>query len=133
MRQKVPHKKNTSIPSRWSLVASPWSLVASLLPLFLCGFSFLSEFKNEKGNGFYKKGQINKAKSEYLGAMKSDPKSPEIAYNLGNALYKEGSFKESLNAYQKAAKTQKDSNFKVKAFYNLGNNLYRNQDLPKAI
>ncbi len=101
--------------------------------IFFCGFSFLSDIKNEKGNEFYKKGQVGKAKSEYLGAMKSDPKSPEIAYNLGNALYKEGSFKESLSAYQKAVNTQKDADFQAKVFYNHGNSLYRNQDLPKAI
>ena len=115
------------IQSLWSLVVCLWSLA------FLCGFSFLSDLKNEKGNALYKKGQVVKAKSEYLSAMKSDPKSPEIAYNLGNAFYKEGSFKESLSAYQKAAQNQNDADFQSKAFYNLGNSLYRNQDLDKAI
>ena len=100
---------------------------------FLFGFSFLADLKNEKGNELYKKGQVGKARTEYAGAMKSDPKSPEIAYNLGNALYKEGAFKESLGAYEKGAKTQKDPSFLSKAFYNLGNSLYRNQDPAKAI
>ena len=102
------------------------------LPFWL-GFAFLSDLQNEKGNDLFKKGQVGKAKSQYQSAFKSDPKSPEIAYNLGNALYKESSFKDSLSAYEKAARVPKDAAFQSKAFYNLGNALYRNQDLPKAI
>ena len=104
-----------------------------LLPFVLCGFSFIAELKNEKGNDLYKKGQVHKARSKYLSALKSDPKSPEIAYNLGNALYKENAFKESLGAYSRGAKAPKDPAFASRAFYNLGNALYRNQDPPQAI
>ena len=111
----------------------PKTIVLVLVAFSFCGFKFIADLKNEKGNDLYKKGQLGKAKTAYQGALKSDPQSPEIAYNLGNALYKESAFKESLAAYQKAAKTQKDTAFDSKAFYNLGGAYYRNQDLSKAI
>lgn len=101
---------------------------------FLCGFSFLSDLKNEEGNKLYKKGQVGKAKSAYLSAAKTDPKSPTIAYNLGNALFKENNFKNALAAYQKSTvpAPSNDPLFRSKAFYNLGNSAYRAQDLEKA-
>ncbi len=117
----------------------------------LCGFKFLSELQNEKANALYKKGQIGKAKTEYLRALKTDPSSPKISYNLGNALFREGAFKESQETYQKAAITpagggssltgwragasggkEPEPLFQAKAFYNLGNSQYRQKDLPGA-
>ena len=80
-----------------------WLILMGFVP-FLCGFSFLSALKNEEGNKLYKKGQVGKAKNAYLSAQKSQPNSPEIAFNLGNAYYKEESFQDSLNSYKAAAK-----------------------------
>src|SRR3990167_1734520 len=104
----------------------------------LCGFKFLSELQNEKANTFYKKGQVGKAKTEYAQALKTDPSSPQIAYNLGNALFRERIFKDSQAAYQKAGKPgpsdekTTDRFFRAKAHYNLGNSLYRQKNLPDA-
>ncbi len=106
-------------------------LLAAVLPL--CGFKFLSGLENEKANKLYKKGQIGKAKSAYAKALKSDPTSPEVAYNFGNALFREGLFKDSESNYQKST-AQKSENtlLKAKAFYNLGNSQYRQNQIEKA-
>jgi tetratricopeptide (TPR) repeat protein len=100
--------------------------------LFLCGFSPISALKNEEGNRHYKKGQIGKAKSAYERAIHADPKSPEIAFNLGNVYYKEEAFKNSLDLYKKATKSRKPFDLQAKAFYNLGNALFRLNDTAKA-
>ncbi len=105
--------------------------LVAVLPL--CGFRFLSGLENEKANKLYKKGQIGKAKSVYTQALKSDPNSPEVAYNLGNALFREGLFKESQSNYLKStAQKSEDNLFKAKVFYNLGNSQYRQKDLANA-
>ena len=67
------------------------ALVLLMFPL-VCGFNFFSAVKNEAGNEYYKKGQVGKARSAYERALKSEPNSPEIAFNLGNAYHKEESF-----------------------------------------
>lgn len=99
---------------------------------FLLGFSPLSALKNEEGNKYYKKGQVGKAKTAYLSALKGQPESPEIAFNLGNAYYREESFKDSLDSYKVAAQNERSSLLRSKAFYNLGNNLFRLKELDKA-
>lgn len=108
----------------------------------LCGFKFLSELQNEKANTLYKKGQLGKAKTEYARALKTDPSSSQIAYNLGNALFREGAFKDSQTVYQKAGLPVRqagasggrapDPLFQAKANYNLGNSFYRQKGLPEA-
>ena len=109
-------------------------ILALVIPL--CGFKFLSELQNEKANALYKKGQVGKAKAEYARALKTNPSSPQISYNLGNVFFREDNFKASQATYQKAAGTpagkESDPLFQAKAYYNLGNSLYWQQDLPNA-
>ena len=122
-------------PSIWrGLRSAPLGMTALLITLapFLLGFSFFSTLKNEEGNKLYKKGQVGKAKNAYLSALKSQPQSPEIAFNLGNAYYKEESFEDSLKSYRAAAKDESSPSLQSKAFYNLGNSLFRSQELDKA-
>lgn len=98
----------------------------------LCGFKFYSAIKNEEGNKLYRKGQIDKAKKAYEKALKSEPKQAEVAYNLGNTLFKEESYKESLDSYKKAASNDKSTWVQSKAFYNIGNALFRENNKEKA-
>ncbi|MBI3316167.1 MAG: VWA domain-containing protein [Candidatus Omnitrophica bacterium] len=105
-------------------------LVAS--PFFL-GFKFYSALKNEEGNKHFKKGEIGKAKTQYLKALRSEPGLPPVAFNLGNAYYKEARYEDSLKTYRQAAEDPKDAHLQSKAFYNLGNTLYRRQEPDKAV
>src|SRR3989338_110093 len=106
--------------------------VLLFLITFVCGFQFYSALQNEEGNKRYGKGQVGKAKSAYESALKSEPGSPEIAFNLGNAYYKGESFDKSLEAYKKAAEDKKSPLLQSKAFYNLGNSLFRRKETDKA-
>ncbi|MBI3251961.1 MAG: tetratricopeptide repeat protein [Candidatus Omnitrophica bacterium] len=106
-------------------------LLLCLAP-FLCGFKFVSEIQNERGNSLYKKGRVAKAGAAYEGALKSDPDSQGAALNRGNAYYKEGKMDRALETYKKAAKPGKNPALQSAAFYNLGNTLFRRGDLGRA-
>lgn len=106
------------------------TLVILCLPLY--GFDFYSKLKNEEGNRHYRKGRLGKAKSAYEKALRSKPESSEIAFNLGNTYYKEGSFAESLKNFKSAAGKASGPELQARAFYNIGNTLYRQEDLNKA-
>ncbi len=106
------------------------TLVVLCLPLY--GFNFYSKLKNEEGNSHYRKGRLGKARSAYEKALKSEPRSNEIAFNLGNTYYKEGSFAESLKNFKSAADKASSPDLQAHAFYNSGNALYRQEDLNKA-
>ena len=106
------------------------ALVVLCLPLY--GFEFYSKLKNEEGNRHYQKNRLGKAKSAYEKALRSSPGSNEIAFNLGNTYYKEGSFAESLKNFKNAAGRTSPPDLQAHAFYNIGNALYRQEDLNKA-
>lgn len=107
-------------------------LVAFAWP-FLCGFQFYSALKNEEGNRQMKKGLVGKAKQAYASAQKSEPKAPEVAFNLGNAYYKEDAFDRSLKSYADAARLPSTPELGSKTYYNLGNSLFRQKQNDKAI
>lgn len=104
----------------------------AMLPL-VTGFDFTARVKNEQGNKLYGEGKIGRAQKKYESAAKDKPDSPEIAYNLGNAYYKEEVFERSLEGYRKAADAEKNPSLQAKAFYNLGNALVRRGEAVKAV
>lgn len=125
----LSERKRERISARIGMI-----LLMILLSPALAGFKFYSAVKNEEGNKYYKKNQIGKAKTSYEQALKSEPTQPEIAYNLGNVLYKEESYDQSLDSYKKAASDEKNKTafFQSRTFYNIGNVLYRKNEKEKA-
>ena len=107
------------------------ALILLLVP-FVSGWKFYSAARNEEGNRHYLKGRIGEAQKAYETALNASPEAPEVAYNLGNAYYKEDSFDKSLQAYSKAAKNAGPA-LQSGAYYNLGNALVRKEDKKKAI
>jgi Ca-activated chloride channel family protein len=121
-RKEGPGAKASRVAVMLLLAAAP----------FFCGFKFYSALKNEEGNRHYKKGEIGKAKTDYLKALGSEPGSVPVAFNLGNAYYKEASYEDSLKTYKTAAGDSKDPRLQSGAFYNLGNTLYRLKETDRA-
>ena len=56
----------------------------------------------EKGNQHYRKAQYDAAISEYDAALKKDPQSGLLHYNLGTAFYKKGDYRAAIDHLQKA-------------------------------
>ena len=132
MRRECHPRDFLSGINRWIPACAGMTILIIFLP-FLCGFKFLSALENEQGNKLYKKGQLGKAKNAYLEAKKQDPKAPEVAYNLGNAYFKEESFKDAMDTYGEAARNSKSADLQSRTFYNLGNSLVRQNDNQKAV
>lgn len=100
----------------------------------LSGFSFLDEVarKVEQGNRHFDAAEFQAALEAYREAQTDRPDAPELHYNVGDALYKQGAIEEAMAAYQKAIETG-DADLGAKAYYNLGNALYRQKAFDKAV
>lgn len=91
-----------------------------------------AESKIRAGNSAYKKGKYDQALEKYREAQIAAPASPEIQYNIGDALYKTENMDEAAAAYNKAL-ASKDKNVRGAAYYNLGNAAYRQQKIDEAV
>ncbi len=121
-KREVVHVPSAFILSLF-LFASSNTLHAGVLD-----FMKLDEAKKAYENKEYEKS--DKIYSEY--AAKSQ--KGDVNYNLGNALYKEGRYKEAVKAYKKATFDAKES--KAKNYSNLGNAYVKSAEkksLQKAI
>jgi len=72
----------------------------------------------------YQRGNYDEAMEVYKEAAKKAPDNTELQFNVGAAAYKEKKYKDALGAFQAALTTQ-DLPLQNKAYYNLGNSLYR--------
>ena len=104
-----------------------------LLALPLLGWTFLDPVaqKNEEGNSLFEKGEYDAALKCYLEAQQSAQNLPELYFNAGDALYKQGKYDEAGREFERA--TQGSSDLSAKAYYNLGNALFRQEKFQKAI
>lgn len=104
------------------------------LVCFLGSAIFAEDFKSlvKEGNKAFKEGDFGSALGLYREADVDRPEMPEIQYNIGGALYKEGKYEEAADRLEKAFVTD-DINVEAQARYNLGNVHYRAGDYQKAI
>ena len=72
----------------------------------------------------YREGDYSRAETQYKAEAEKEPKDPRLQFNLGTASYKSGKYDEALNAFQGALNVQEIA-LQDKAYYNMGNALYR--------
>jgi Ca-activated chloride channel family protein len=84
-----------------------------------------------EGNRAYGDGQFDAAAQLYDEAQTRAPESPEVAYNMGNALCRQGRFGEAAPHLRRAAESP-DPMLRERSLYNLGNALYGGRDLQGA-
>ncbi len=102
---------------------------AQVAALLVLGFSLFPGFKTayaspSKAEKAYLKGDYSKAESQYREEAAKTPEDPQLQFNLGTASYKSGKYDQALSAFQ-AALIGKDIPLQNKAYYNMGNALYR--------
>ena len=73
------------------------------------------------GNTYYAEKDYDKAQLTYKDALTKDESSIKANYNLGNALYKQRKYNESISYYQQVATNTEDAYLQSKAHYNIGN------------
>jgi Ca-activated chloride channel family protein len=99
-------------------------VVVVMFSLSCLGWSYSAARKNNQGNECYQKGEYDQALKKYSEAMTEAPEKAEIYFNVGDALYKQSKFPESLKLYEKSA-APGDAKLQSKVFYNIGNSKFR--------
>ncbi len=105
-----------------------------LLMLPFLGWTFLDPVakKNEEGNALFEKGEYEAALRRYLEAQQEARTRPELHFNAGDALYKQGKYAEALQEMGRATEgTPPDMS--AAAHYNLGNALFRQEKFQEAV
>jgi len=72
----------------------------------------------------YKKGNYSQASAGYRAAVDKNPEDLKLRFNLGAAAYKDRKYREAFNAFKDTLPSSELS-LQNKAYYNLGNTLYR--------
>ncbi len=105
-----------------------------LLMLPFLGWTFLDPVakKNEEGNALFERGEYEAALRRYLEAQQEARSRPELHFNAGDALYKQGKYAEALQEMGRATEgTHPDMS--AAAHYNLGNALFRQEKFQEAV
>lgn len=110
-----------------------------ILLVALCFFGYAAfaqkaERSNiRKGNRLYEKEKYTEAEIKFRKALSINANSPEAAYNLGNALFKQKKAEESLQQYTLSLNKQNDPLKKSQIFHNIGNLMMAAQTYDKAV
>ncbi len=93
-----------------------------------------SELKDalRQGESAYASGNYDAAIQHFITSQLDAPEKAGIAYNLGNARYKNKDYDGAIQAYRQVLDS-KDKSLKEKALYNMGNAYYKKGDFDKAI
>lgn len=86
----------------------------------------------QEGNRLYREGRYGEAHEQYLEALRAAPDSPLIRFNDANALYQSDEFRRAVDAYRGAIEAA-DPVLEAQAWYNLGNALFRQQQVEGAL
>lgn len=86
-----------------------------------------------KGNKQYAQEKYTEAEIDYRKSQEVNPNSPEAAFNLGNALYKQQKFEDAMKQYGVAAQNTQDKQLVSESLHNTGNIFMAGQDYAKAI
>ena len=89
--------------------------------------------KAMEGVELYQKQKYDQASKKFLEAYQVKPNDPKISYNLGNSLYKQGSYEKALQNYSSSVEQKPSSSMNQKANYNMGNALFRMNKLEESI
>lgn len=110
------------------------ALILSLPLVWLsAGTGFASaRSKNEEGNRLYQQKKYGEALKKYTEAQLEAPDAPQLHYNLGNVLFRQGEIEKARDEYLRALAAA-DRSLDPKAVYNLGNSFLTQQQYREAI
>jgi Ca-activated chloride channel family protein len=112
-------------------LGSLFMLMAFIFPTFL--FAQKENVLIKKGNEAYADNKFDEAAVNYTKALEANKTSNKAAFNLGNALYKNGKAEEATKAYDEAIANSTNGIDKSTAWYNKGVVLQNNNKLQESI
>ena len=90
--------------------------------------------KNNKANRLYHQGKYGEALKLYRDAQLESPRSPEIQFNAGDALYQSDQKDPAIEAYTKALSLGiRDKGLEARTHYNLGNCFFKKDLFQEAV
>ncbi|HXB41920.1 MAG TPA: tetratricopeptide repeat protein [Bacteroidia bacterium] len=108
-------------------------ILSALILNSYTAFSQQERYILREGNNQYNSGRYKKAEQYYGDALKKKNNYFKANYNLGNALYKQGKFKDALEQYDVFIKNNADKDTLSKAFHNIGNSYLKEKRYEDAI
>ena len=97
--------------------------VAATILLMLVAMSGMAQTDRQyvrQGNKLYRAGDFANAEVSYRKAIEKNPRNPQAAYNLGNALMAQKKDSAAIEQFQNAAKLETNPMRKYRAFHNMG-------------
>ncbi len=85
------------------------------------------------GNGLYEDRKYTDAEVKYRKALEQEQALVQGHFNLGNSLYKQGKYDESIREFQSAAQAAGGPETKSESYYNIGNALVQGQQYQDAV
>ena len=98
----------------------------------LGGLGFVPARAAESPAELYARGKYEDAQQAWAKLAERNPKSGELAFNLGAAAYKNKDLDTAMKAFSQALTTD-DASLRAKAEYNLGNTLFQRGSVKKDI
>jgi len=106
-------------------------LVTALLVSTALAGAETAASKNSEGNSLYSEGRYEDAEKAYMEAQILNPDRPEILYNLGNTLVRQGKYPEGVQFLNRSSE-KGDRSIQADSFYNTGNAMYSTGDFKGA-
>ena len=112
--------------------------------IIILGFSFLTLYFNalgqdeekkliREGNKKYKENKFTEAQKNYLDALGKKGNSYRGAFNLGDAYYKQGKYKEASEQFEILSQRKTNNDTLSKVYHNLGNSYLKQKEFEKSI
>jgi tetratricopeptide (TPR) repeat protein len=103
--------------------------------LLSSAFAFLNPLRDkaQSGNNLQTLKQYDQAIAVYQEGLGESSKSPELHYDLANALYRKGDFQKAIGEYSEALGQTQDEKLKTKILANLGNANFQASAYDQAI
>lgn len=97
--------------------------------------AYTQEYKKEirKGNDLYMNKKYKESEVAFRKAYKLNPNDFKTAYNLANALYKQGKFEDAEKLYNESTVKSKEQSKLTNAYYNLGNAFIQQRKIDESI
>ncbi|MBK8945116.1 MAG: tetratricopeptide repeat protein [Ignavibacteriae bacterium] len=86
-----------------------------------------------EGVDAYEENKYADAETNFKKGIESDVESFESRFNLGDAIYKQGRFEESIEEFKNSFALAKTDEDKAKIFHNIGNSLLKAKKLKESI
>lgn len=105
--------------------------------LVRCGDAFAQDYRERSsirsGNRAYEEQDYKGSEEKYRAALGKQPASYEAAFNLGDALYKQGRYEESSQVFDSLSRSPLLSAEQMsRVYHNMGNALFAQQKLQEA-